>query len=820
MNLFGIRSIQLAFNGGGSAATNAAKATKLETALEKDGRFELNKELLYLHYNYFKTVRLSVKPTSAPDNGTPSEFIENPSITHLPEVPVSAYSNTELSYNDNTLLQNAKDFSNIAVVVLGRGGSENIDLNPDFFRLSENEKELLDTVCHTFEDVVLILNTACTMEAGFIEDYPSIKSVLWIGFPGESGAKSVARILSGEVNPSGRLPDTWVYNNLNHITSNNFLSLDDKGNWIDGSYKYNDAPTIEVGQILGGGEKQVGYFLQYSEGIYVGYRYFETRSQTDPSFKYDSEVKYPFGYGLSYTNFDQKLLELQEEDGNINLRVSVKNTGETAGKTVIQVYYNPPYSGKIEKSSVNLVTFKKTNLIQAGETEYYTLSFPVEDMASFDYKNYGAYVLESGDYKISINENAHTIIDSKVFKLGSDIIYDAEHDGKRPSDMSVATRQFSDAMRTDDYLTRDWNTEARAFTGPKKEDYIMDSEIKDSLFYTPPTDEDLGYKDSDMPLVGQKLDNLILLSDMKNVPKDDPLWDKFVSQMTLDELTDLCGDGAWHIHGLERLGIPRSLTPDGSMAIAATVYSGATMGTDGAGITYPSPMIAAATWNQELAYLVGVSVANEGKAFGYSGWYAPSMNIQRTPFDGRNFEYYSEDGVLSGKIAAAEIRGATENGIITFSKHFVMHDRQSNGRDQIMVWANEQAIREIYLKPFELAVKEGGSLGIMSSFNYIGHAWAGANNSLLNNVLRGEWGFKGLVITDANVYPHMDVQNMILNGGDLSLDVLAGWMGGENHNKVLLGKATNPLYDISMVTALQKAAKNILYAVSRSWVVE
>lgn len=821
INVFGMRAVQLVFNGGGSAATDPTKATKLEVALESEkGNYELNEDLLNLHYNFFKKGNISISNTSAPENGGASEFVENPNLTLIPEVPVSAYADTSLYDDGKTVMDKALEFSDTALIVIGRGGQENTDISPSMLQLSDEEAALIEVVCENFDDVILVVNSAHTLELGFLELYSSIKSVLWIGYPGESGAESLAKVLNGTVNPSGRLPDTWVYDNLSHISSNNYLDLSEDGDWIDGSYLYEGAPVITASAVLGGNETQVGYFLQYSEGIYVGYRYFETRHDTDNTFEYDSVVKYPFGYGLSYTSFEQDIMAMNVEDGVVTVRVSVENKGDVAGKSVIQVYYNPPYTGEIEKSTVNLVAFKKTNEIPVGETEYYSIVFNLEDMASYDYKVNESYILEAGDYEIMLKENSHDMIASEIYTLDEAIIYNEDNDGKRSTDLVVVENQFEDALGINDYLTRDWDLESRAFTGPQDSDYVPTQKILDSLTYTSVTDVELGYTAEDMPVHSQKLAKTIMIDELKSVDKNDSLWDEFISQLTIEELTNLCGNGAWQINGIERLGVPRTLTPDGSLAIAATVYSGAIMGTDGAGVTYPAPGVLASTWNQELAYLMGVSVAAEAKSFGYSGWYAPSMNIHRTPFDGRNFEYYSEDGVLSGKIAASVVKASQDNGLMTFVKHFIMHDRQKNGRDQIMKWSTEQAIREIYLKPFEIAVKEGGTLGVMSAFDFIGHTWAGGHDGLLNKVLRDEWGFEGLVVTDANIYPHMNVLQMLLGGGDLSLDVLAAWVGGDNHNKVFLAAAEDPKYQVSTITKLQEASKNILYAISRTWKIQ
>jgi beta-glucosidase len=466
---------------------------------------------------------------------------------------------------------------------------------------------------------------------------------------------------------------------------------------------------------------------------------------------------------------------------------------------------------------VNLVDFKKTNVIAPGATEYYSITFPIEDMASYDYKVNKSYMLEKGDYSIMLRENAHVELDSEIFTLNDEIIYNEANDGKRSTDLVAATNLFDDAIGIDDYLTRAWDPASRAFTGPKAADYTATDKILAAMKYTAPTDAELGLKASDIPEYGKTLAKQIDFSEMVGLEYDDPKWDEFVSQLTLKEMSVLAGTGTWQIAGIDRLGVPRTLTPDGTTTIGASIYSGAIMGADGKGVTYPTPVVIASTWNVDIANLMGTSVGNEGKANGYSGWYAPAMNTHRSPFNGRNFEYYSEDGLLAGKIAANVVKGAKDQGMITFMKHFALNERESNVRNFMFSWSNEQAIREIYLKPFEMAVKEGGTLGAMSSFNFIGYSWAGGNSNLLTGVLRNEWGFKGLVITDANIYPHMNPIAMLNAGGNLSLDVMGAWTGKNGHNEVMLKATEDPAIKISVIKNLYESSKHMLYAVSNTW---
>ncbi|MDR1953675.1 MAG: glycoside hydrolase family 3 C-terminal domain-containing protein [Clostridiales Family XIII bacterium] len=819
INIFGTRGVQPIFNAGGSASSDVSNCLRFEDALSgADGNFAVNDELLYYYYNFVKNGTASLSETAAPINLTDSEFLGEYTNRILPELPADKLTDTSVYDDGRSVLDHAYDFSDIAMIVLGRGGGEMSDFTPSELQLQDDEAALVDAVCDKFEKVILVLNSANAIELDFLEDYPSIKSVVWIAYPGEAGNASLARILNGTVNPSGRLTDTWLKDNLASPAANNYLELQADGTWgaesaagIDmfqrkGNFHYTNAPD---GQ---------GYFETYSEGIYVGYKYFETRHDTDSAYNYDDDVMFPFGHGLSYTTFEKDIIEMDEQDGVVTVRVEVKNTGEVPGKDVIEVYYNPPYTGAIEKSTVNLVAFKKTNEIAPGETERYSVEFSVEDMASYDYKTNQSYILEKGDYEIMLRDDSHTLIDSEVWNLSDDIIYSDEQDGKRSTDIQIATNQFDDALGVDDYLTREWDSDARAFTGPLPEDFEASKEILDALTPSAPTDAELGLTESDLPEVGVKLDETILLSDMVDVPYDDSKWDAFISQLTIEELASFSGNGAYKIEKLDRLGVPQTNIPDGPTSITTSIYSGAMMGMEGHGVTYPSPVVVASCWNEDIYYMMGESVGNEAQAIGFTGWYAPAMNTHRTAFNGRNFEYYSEDGVLAGKTSGNVVRGVTDKGLVVFMKHFALNDRENNCRSQLFTWSNEQAIREIYLKPFEAAVKNGGAMGAMSSFNYIGLKWAGANESLLTEVLRNEWGFHGAVVTDAAMGDYMDPVLASYAGGNLSLDMMAAMgLSLTSHTDLLKAAAENPDTKIGMTRNLVRSAKGILYAASRTW---
>lgn len=821
INVFGTRAIQLVYNAGGSAASDVSFCTKLADALTgSEGNFVLNDDLLYLHYNYFKDGKISIKETKAPTNTSDSNIIETGyNNLILPEVPAEAYTDTSFYDDGRTILEHAKDFSDVAMIVLGRGAGELFDYTPDQLKLQSDERAMVEAVCSTFDNVILVINSGNTLEMDFLEEFPQIKSVLWIGYPGQDGVTSLARILNGTVNPSGHLVDTWLKDNLANPAAMNYIEVMPDGSWGEHSDTSASANSRDSYHYEGAPDGQ-GYFAQYAEGIYVGYKYYETRDDVDASYDYDAAVAFPFGHGLSYTTFDKSIIEMTEEDGTITVRVAVMNTGDVAGKDVLQIYYNPPYTGAIEKPTVNLVTFKKTNEIAPGDTEIYSIQFDVEDMASYDAETNKAYVLEKGDYEIMLCNNSHDVVDSDTWTLANDIIYNEEHDGKRESDQVVATNRFDEALEGyDDFLTREWDENCRVFTGPQAEDYIPTEEILDIINngYSIPTDEELGLTEADMPAIGVTLDETIMLEDMVGIPKDDPKWDEFVSQLTLHEMCVLTGNAGYHIKEIDRLGVPRTYSPDGPAGIFTSIYSGPAMGFEGGGVTYPCAAVTASTWSEEIAYLMGTSVGEEAQAIGFTGWYAPAMNIHRTAFNGRNFEYYSEDGVLAGMIARNVVSAVSDKGVICYVKHFAVNDRESDDRQQLFTWVSEQAMREIYLKPFEMAVKDGGSRGVMSSFNYIGKEWAGASYALLTEVLRDEWGFDGVVVSDAAVYGYMDPVAGIYAGQDTNLDMLAEMMGIPNHSATLEEAAADPEHQIGVAVKLHEACKNTLYAVSQSW---
>lgn len=791
INLIGLRGVQMCFNGGGSAAGDESKCVTLEEALQKTG-FVLNQDFLNLSYNYLKNGKLSiqspgknyrVKQGTSQKGG--AEFVTKPGAPVKSELPAEALTATSLYSDGKTILQHGAEFSDIAMVVLSRGGGEGYELDPGDLQLLESEKLLLDSVCQTFAHVILILNTCNTLEMGWLSDYPQIQGVFWIGFPGTVGNLALGDILNGTVSPSGHLPDTWCYSNLSTPAANNFCELVPDGHWSKESYHYTNAP-----------EKK-GYFVHYHEGIYVGYRYYETRSAVDPSFDYTKQVVWPFGHGLSYTMFQQKILSLTEDEAALYLTVQVRNEGKRAGKALVQVYLTAPYHGTIEKSSVALVAFEKTKLLSDAETDAIVLTIPKKDLSSFD-KQSGKWILEPGSYQLTLRADAHTVLDAAAWLV------------EQPIYFKGTSRLFADAETN--ALTRVFDPKHTAFTGPSMQERTASDRVLAALDYSVPTDAELGL--TAPPATAT--DYGIKLTDLKDAPKEDPRWDLFVSQLSVGELCNLCANGAWHTEAIPHLGVPRTLSPDGPTTLAATVFSALVMGKSRKGIIWPCPSVLAASFNKELASGMGRCIGQEARSMGYTGWYAPAINCHRTAFNSRNFEYYSEDPYLSGKIAANVVRAVQQEKVIPYIKHFALNERETNARDQLFTWCDEQTMREIYLKPFEIAVKEGGALGVMSCFNYIGTVWAGGSPALLRRLLREEWGFQGIVVTDACMYPHMDVVQMLYAGGDLSLDSLGGFTGGNLKRRSLLANAQDPARKVEMIHWMQEAAKNILYTVGRT----
>lgn len=709
-------------------------------------------------------------------------------------------------YSDE-LLASAEAYSDTAIIVISRLGGEGSDLPMDmegydggeagksYLELNSDELELVEYVTSTYENVIVILNACNAMELGWLEDY-DVDAALWVGFTGSTGCEAIGEVLNGTVNPSGRTTDTFAY------------ALESAPSYYSfGDYTYTNATYTNESLFGGTGDASTGEnyysYVDYIEGIYVGYRYYETAA-ADGFIDYDETVQYAFGYGLSYTTFEQEIIGFTDDGTTITLDIQVTNTGDVAGKEVVQVYYTAPYyEGGIEKSEVVLIGFDKTSELDPGESETVTISFDYEDMASYDYLGIkaegGAYVLEAGEYVISVRENSHDVIESVTVTVDEDIIYNDENDGARSTDEVAATNQFDDVSFTEDitYLSRaDWE-------GTFPTERAADSrEASDEVLALLEGEElDDG---SDLEDITTGANNGLTIYDMVGVDYDDELWDDFLDQLTIDDMLLLTGNGGWMTIELDSIDLPYLVNSDGPAGVN-NIMSNMLSGTTGNQFT--AQAVLAYTWNTELAYEMGEAFGAEIVAIGYTGIYAPGCNIHRSPFGGRNFEYSSEDGYLTGMMVAAEVQGIQSNGVYCFTKHFALNDQETN-RDEggLVTWANEQAIREIYLKAFEIAVKDGGTQAIMTSFNRIGATPTAESYELLTTVLRDEWGFEGMVITDCVMACQTQDYNRALRAGnDLQLSFLSQFLADEDTTDTVAGHI-----------ALRQASKNILYTIANS----
>ena len=785
LNIFGWESINPAYGGAGSGGINDLyDIVSLNQGLENAG-FSINQELVDFYNNY------------GADN--PEMSIQKQSWT-LPEPPVDTYS--------DELIKSAKEYSDVAVVVLSRKAGEghndipmdvkkaaydnNSDEYDDFpegehyLQLSQTERDMVDMVCSNFDNVIVIYNGANQFELGFADEYPQIKSVVWCPGTGNVGFNALGKVFSGEVNPSGKTPDTFIYDMTTAPWWNNAEKIE-YTNLADMAVEGMNAGTAQV---------YAPAFTNYVEGIYVGYKYYETAAQ-EGAIDYDKTVQYPFGYGLSYTEFEQKMGELEEKDGQISVDVEVTNTGDVAGKDVVEVYYKPPYTnGGIEKSSANLIEFEKTNLLQPGESQTVTVTFSIEDMASYDENNAKAYVLEKGDYVISINSDSHTVLDQKTYTADKDVVYKGEN--KRASDDTAATNVFEDAKGDVTYLSRADHfanyeeatvAPASAELGePYVSEYHLNSNFDKTTYLN---DEDV------MPTTGA--DNGLTLADMRDADYDDPRWEKLLDQLTVDEMANMIAMAGYQTAAMDSVGKVATLDFDGPAAINNNFTGVGSIG-------FPIEVVVASTWNKELAQAWGECMGKISQEMGAEGWYAPGMNTHRTAFGARNYEYFSEDGVLAGNMGAKAVEGARKYGVYSYIKHFALYEGNAK---MVSVWSNEQAIREIYLKPFEISVKQGGANAVMVSWSFLGDKWTGESSNLMNTVLRDEWGFRGMALTDFfrnNGHGFMNADAALANG----VDVMLSTFNGEENN------VANPEHPTS-VLQMRNACKNVMYTVVSSW---
>ncbi len=796
--------------GSGSSTIGEGKTVSLLEALEQGG-FAYNKEVIKVFKDYRTDHFNSLRPYN-------SYQVSPEKVYNLAEPATSAFS--------SKLLEEAKEFSDVAMFVISRVGGEGLgELPLTYLDITAAEQAILDMIKVNFEKVIVLINTTNVLHCGFLED-DDISAALYVGGTGQSGATAIPRILKGEVNPSGKTADTYAYTNtydpaIANITVTNI------------ERDYDSA--------------------QYMEDIYFGYKWYETAdamnyfATVDNQYGngYEGVVQYPFGYGLSYTTFEWEVQNVTGEvntlskDTEITVTVRVKNTGDVAGKDIVELYYTPPYfSGEVEKAEVNLLDFEKTDLLEPNESQDITFTFTAYDMASYDCydknKNGSAtYELDAGDYFIELRTDAHTLKNcdnaKMTYRVESDIIID-----KDPVTGTTVSNQFTGE---DAYL----GTPTDGSTVGCSTNYLTRSDFAGTFPTTKasaPTDKAeitatseamyTGYDNVARPKYGQennlrlaKLDNGTYatkqqLEDKKSWPEgvtlvyddellaqlaedyDSELWEKLLDQMTIAELNDLVVRGGFQRRAIVSIGKPRQADYDGPAGFNLVSTAGTT--DRGDWTAFPCESLIACSWNKGLLFEMGRSMGAEGAASSVSGWYAPGVNLHRSPYGGRNFEYYSEDAVLSGELAAQVVYGAKTNGLTCYMKHFAVYEFGTTNSG-MNTWLTEQNLRENYLKAFEIAVKEGGANGMMSTFTRVGASWSGANWALLTQVLRNEWGFRGLVITDwtnaAEGVGWMNVSQGVRAGNDLWLNPTEG---GRDP-----GNSTTAVY------CLRKSAHNILY---------
>ena len=799
INVFGWASTNPVYGGTGSGSlSDAYDTTSLLDGLHMSG-FETNDDLTTFYTDY-ATAR--------------GDASINSTDWSLPEPPAADY--------PANLLSDAQNFSDTALIVISRVGGEGSDLPDDmnatdhtfdddasnpkaavytdnstdyqdfpdgahYLELSQSERDMIDLVTDNFDNVVLVYNGANTFELGFVDEYPQIKSVLWTPHPGQAGFAALGEVLRGTTTPSGKTADTFVHDLTQTPTYENF-----------GDFLYDNVDEFAVDTTRG---ERTPAFVNYVEGIYVGYRFYETAAD-EGAIDYDATVQYPFGYGLSYTTFDQTMGEVtyDESTGTIGFDVTVTNTGEVAGKDVVEAYVNPPYTnGGIEKSSVNLVAFEKTDELAPGASQTLHIEFDDDDMASYDYRDAKAYVLEAGDYGVSIRSDSHSIIDEQTVTVPQTIVYDSEnntHDG----DQTVATNVFDEAAGDVTYLSRanHFANYDQATAAPT--DFSMSDDAK-ATFVNLSNSDPSASDNTDDQIPTTDADNGLRLADLRGVAYDDKQWDLLLDQLTFDEMDNLIANAGYQNAAIASIGKIRLSDVDGPAALKDNFTGVSSIG-------LPANIVVACTWNKDLARAYGETIGDMAHEINVSGWYAPSVNIHRSAFGGRNFEYFSEDPLLTGALAAEQVVGAKSRGVYSFTKHFALNEQETRRNAQLCTWANEQSIREIYLKAFETIVKASNDAqALMGSFNYIGSIYSSAHSGLNETVLRDEWGFKGFLETDyfsGALYGYQDADQLIRNGTDAMLSTT------DTTNHIDSKSATS-------LNAMRRATHNILYTTVNSW---
>lgn len=811
ISVFSKNSVNLSYGGSGSGGFDTSNNKNLYESLN-DAGFVTNPTLKRF-YESSQSGPVRTANSSDLDNG------DNQKIATA-ETPQSKYA--------DAVKNSYADYSDAALVVITRIGGEGFDLpryqgdsegavSPDshYLELDQNEIDLLTAVTDgTFKRVVVVFNTPSSFEAIFLKDSAyaafadKIDAAVWIGFTGSNGITALGEILNGDVNPSGRLVDTWAADFTKNPSFVNFGTgcLPDTTDKYDGGMYYS---------------------VDYEEGIYVGYRYYETRGETDGEDWYNANVVYPFGYGLSYTTFDWTVGDASASEielgTTITVPVTVKNTGSVAGKDVVQLYASAPYTlGGIEKAHKVLVGFAKTKLLQPGESETVTVSFDPYSAASYDYRDansngFSGYELEAGEYTLYISRNAHESEKAIALNLAADVQI-----GTDPTTDSEVVNRYTDS---ENFLDSDWQLDAMLSRADWEGTWPTPQTAQqhagtDRLYeeirseeHNNPTDFD----SEEYPWFGEEptltLRDLLPSAEAEGyepvVSYDDERWEELMMGCDEEEMIALINNGAYHTLAMESVGLPATIHGDGPSGFTCFMSKEQVNGT----CQYVSEPVMASTWNINLMNELGEAIGEEGtigdKATGqpYSSIYAPGVNIHRSPFGGRCSEYFSEDPFISGMMGAAEVQGIQSRGVLPTVKHFVANEQETHrsiGGD--LSWLSEQALREIYLKPFEYTVKLGETRGIMTSFNRIGTRWTGGDYRLLTEILRNEWGFNGLVICDFNTIPQYMIPRMMFYAGgslDLATQQSAMWTDCDTS-------------DAGDAIVLMRAVKDVMYALVNS----
>lgn len=814
VSIFGKNSVNLVYGGSGSAAPGDGARKTIYESLE-DAGFTCNPALKSFYENN----------GASGDGRSANPAMENSGVPTLKtgETPQSSY--------PGTVTSTYGEYDDAAIVVFSRIAGENWDLprkaddneNRHYLELDNNERDLLTSVCNgPFKHVIVLMNSSNYIDLGFLEmtNDPAynakIDAAINIGSPGANGIMALGRILAGDVNPSGRTVNTVYTHYENDPTWQNF-----GGNFTQNGDNY----------LLPSGNPSKYYLVEYEENIYLGYRYYETRGQIDGEEWYNENVVYPFGFGLSYTTFTQEITNVAalnaaalKGDETFDVSIKVKNTGDVAGKQVVQLYAEAPYTpGGIEKAYKVLVGFDKTKTLAPNEEETLTITVNPYDFASYDSQDkngngFKGYELDAGTYTFHAGTDAHTDFGTFTKTLAEG--YKFEND---PTTGTKVENLFDDCTSyMKESLSRD-DFEATFPHTVTDEERTITTEFRKKLDSYETTNDEVY---TEVPTMGKNADNadaIIRLKELAGKSYDDPLWDDFLDQLTFDEMLKLFNEGCYSTTDVSRLGIPATNSADGPTGLVSflgNVLPGSKPAVYGC-TYYQSQCLLAQTFNLELATLQANAIGNEalvgnerGDGLPYSGWYAPGVNLHRSPFSGRNTEYYSEDPFISGKMAATVIKGVQEKGVYANVKHFAVNDQETHRSAYgIATWLDEQALRELYLKPFEMAVKEGKSRGLMTSFNRIGTEWAGGSYRLMTKILREEWGFRGSIICDFHTSNYMDSKQMLYAGGDLNLvSVSDQKLQSSGRYETPYVTATNPK-DVSL---LRKAAHNNLYAIANS----